>query len=324
MLTEFENHAARRDNPHNVTKEQVGLGNVENYALADKTEVIKMERDDLYIDSTKMSWVQEALLTYMYNLGLVNGKGEFIIAPIDHRVTVETNIDEFNGLLTLHGTHSTAVSVDVRVREVYFGVLQETLLFERLNTPIIDTIWTVDTTGIHLTHSREYQIELLFRDLEGLQIGRYVHSTQDSYTDYMKPYFVVDPENNIHIYGFSPNAFTVQAVIKNAMGQVLGTVNNIIVDNNQNKGGFFHLISSQLNKNFIYKVEITAFNRHGNELGRKDQESVSIHQLDKGLFYYNTIQRAWYYDMRYFGTSMDNPIRYIDKGRLPNYTVGGV
>jgi hypothetical protein len=48
-LAILNTHASRTNNPHNVTKSQVGLGNVENYSIASWTDMQNGTRNDRYV-----------------------------------------------------------------------------------------------------------------------------------------------------------------------------------------------------------------------------------------------------------------------------------
>lgn len=74
----IQSHIQRKDNPHNVTKEQVGLGNVQNYPLATREEVMALERNDRYIDARNNAWVQEAFDAYLKRVGIVDENGQMV------------------------------------------------------------------------------------------------------------------------------------------------------------------------------------------------------------------------------------------------------
>jgi hypothetical protein len=48
-LTPLNSHTARTDNPHGVTKAQVGLGNVSNYAVATSGEALAGSSNTTYM-----------------------------------------------------------------------------------------------------------------------------------------------------------------------------------------------------------------------------------------------------------------------------------
>lgn len=77
-MSAIVNHIQRKDNPHNVTKVQVGLDKIENFPLASRQEVIDLSREDRYIDATRTDWVQEAFDNYLETLGLIDSDGNLV------------------------------------------------------------------------------------------------------------------------------------------------------------------------------------------------------------------------------------------------------
>lgn len=72
-------HSIRRDNPHNVTKDQVELSHIENYPMATREEIMALVRDDRYIDVSDTDAVDEAFTKYMISLGIlkINNSASF-------------------------------------------------------------------------------------------------------------------------------------------------------------------------------------------------------------------------------------------------------
>lgn len=69
-----EGHIADKNNPHNVNKEQVGLGNVENFSIATAQEARELSAPNKYITPQNLG----AALDYFYQervLGLFTGDG---------------------------------------------------------------------------------------------------------------------------------------------------------------------------------------------------------------------------------------------------------
>lgn len=74
-MSAIVDHINRKDNPHNVTKAQVGLNHLQNFPLADRNEVLALSRNDRYIDAARTDWVQEAFDNYLVTKGLVDAEG---------------------------------------------------------------------------------------------------------------------------------------------------------------------------------------------------------------------------------------------------------
>lgn len=60
--TPFGDHVANVGNPHNLTKAQVDLGNVQNYATATLPQALEGTRDDLYVTASQVAAVVQNVL----------------------------------------------------------------------------------------------------------------------------------------------------------------------------------------------------------------------------------------------------------------------
>jgi len=161
----FVEHVARRDNPHQVTKAQIGLSNIENYPIATEAEVRAMLRSDRYIDAANTAWIQSALLTYMQEKGLLDSNGALIVAPVDTLGTVVFTITE-SGVVTITGTHPTAVSVDATLSHATISTLFHD------NLTVTATNWTFPTSDLNLDPNITFSLDLVYRDSSGHQISK--------------------------------------------------------------------------------------------------------------------------------------------------------
>ena len=169
----FLEHVARRDNPHQVTKAQLGLDNIQNYPLATETEVRAMLRTDRYIDAANTAWIQSALLTYMQEKGLLDANGALVVAPTD---TLGRNIFTINdlGAVTITGTHPTAHTVDVTLSHPTISTLFQD------NIVVTSTNWIFPSSGLNLDPNVTFNLDVVYRDANGYQLsmGHYT-STKD-------------------------------------------------------------------------------------------------------------------------------------------------
>lgn len=67
-LTPLNNHLADHTNPHQVTKAQVGLGNVQNYGIAAQSDVAAATSNALYVTPYAMAGVTNSLSSHIANL----------------------------------------------------------------------------------------------------------------------------------------------------------------------------------------------------------------------------------------------------------------
>ena len=161
----FQEHVARRDNPHQVTKAQLGLDQLQDYPIANEAEVRAMLRTDRYINATNTSWIQGALLGYLFEKGLVDANGLLRVAPVD-TVGVTTFTIETDGSVVLSGTHPTAHTVDLTLSHPSI----DTQTWDGL--AVIATQWTLDTAALSLDNTIDYKLDLVYRDNGGEQTGK--------------------------------------------------------------------------------------------------------------------------------------------------------
>lgn len=86
----FETHIKRVDDPHDTRLEHIGLDKLRNYDIATRNEVIAMVRNDRYIDlETSTSYINDAFLKYVTDLGLVDSNGDLLKPLPDYSAQIE-------------------------------------------------------------------------------------------------------------------------------------------------------------------------------------------------------------------------------------------
>jgi hypothetical protein len=162
----FQEHVARRDNPHQVTKAQLGLNNIQNYPLANATEISAMARTDRYINASDTAAIQAALIVYMKEVGLMDSSNNLLIAPVDALGTVTFEI-QLDHSLILRGNHSLAKTVDLMLSHPNLATPR---IFD--SQPINSTLWIANTAGISLTETTPYRLDVVYRNVSGGQISK--------------------------------------------------------------------------------------------------------------------------------------------------------
>lgn len=84
-------HLDDKQNPHGVSKNQVGLGNVSNFGIATEEEAESGENDDKYMTPSKTKRAIESLIPKPYKI-LFNGNTRFA----DGEVTLSESVNKFN------------------------------------------------------------------------------------------------------------------------------------------------------------------------------------------------------------------------------------
>lgn len=103
--TELNNHLNDKDNPHEVNKQQVGLGNVANYTIVPLTQAAESEANDLYTTPASVRAIIE------------NAVGKALKAHIEnknnpHEVDTYTKREIDNALAGKVGTSGTAYDTE--------------------------------------------------------------------------------------------------------------------------------------------------------------------------------------------------------------------
>ena len=88
----FTSHVNNHENPHEVTKEQIGLGNVDNTADADKP-----------VSNPQQAYIQEAIDGALTGIGstVANKSNAYGLAIINSDMYASTSLDDLSGTLVL-------------------------------------------------------------------------------------------------------------------------------------------------------------------------------------------------------------------------------
>ena len=157
-------HIARTDNPHLVTKEQLGLGSVNNYPMASRETVLALTSQTNYVDLDNLAWVSEAFTNYMDSLGLLNPDGSFVTVPYDTLGTPYFTLDET--VYNLEGTHPTAFSVRATIESN--GVV----LGELPAVNLTADYWNLPLASLNLVPGNTYLAKIVYLDSLGEPISQ--------------------------------------------------------------------------------------------------------------------------------------------------------
>ena len=220
----IQEHISRQDNPHGVTKAQVGLGNVMNYPVASATEINALTANDRYIRLTDIELVNSAFTQYMKDIGLMDANGNIIPSPVDTDGDVTFEIDAYGSVL-LEGTHPVAYYVDVTVTQA------GELVFDQTKIQVVSEQWSANVSTLVLDPDLPYSLAVIYRDANGKQLSR-----ADSVNGDLDPIaggninFIINDDNwKGTLSGNTPGALTVDVRIEEE-GELVYSGTNIPVD----------------------------------------------------------------------------------------------
>ena len=154
MPTTLQQHIADKNNPHQVTKEQAGLGEIENFPLATKAEVIALEAEDRYVDINNIEWINEAFIEYLKRIGLADDNGDLLKPNVEAGLFFDLSND---GQGSLNGTSSNATKVTVTLLDGSGSIFHQVS-----DLPITDINgnWTVDVSSLAFNPSETYTAQV--------------------------------------------------------------------------------------------------------------------------------------------------------------------
>ena len=170
----YDSHIANSDNPHNVTKSQIGLGNVTNVSTTDTITL-----------NSENNITSGAVYTALENkVDKVSGKGlsdqNFTLAEKtklaglknydDTSIQSRISANE-NAITTLNGDSSVSGSVDKKIADAVAGITQLDfkIVSELPSTGIKGTIYLIRGTGTETT--QQYN-EYIWLDNKWEQLGK--------------------------------------------------------------------------------------------------------------------------------------------------------
>lgn len=309
----LEEHILRRDNPHQVTKEQVGLGLVQNYPLASQNEITSMTTAERYIDSAHLVHVQTALRNYMTQLGLLNAQGNLAVAPIDTAGTIEFMIYN-NGTFVLNGIHPAAAMVDVYI---YLGNQK---VAERLGINLNNQRWNYPNTTLVFNAGETYEARVNYRNAQGRQLskGNKFSEFNNSIPADAFINFLMEPSGRFLFYGYAPGAISGRVVVTDPIGTQVWVRENVSVELGT---GYWSIDATDatLNPTVAYTATFYAYNAIPEEMWRISTTVVVVEGEDGVALVRDQARNAWYYDFKpYTAWEGVDPslFEYVDFGRL--------
>lgn len=121
--TEFDNHVGNTSNPHGVTKSQVGLGSVENYAIATKAQAEAGTVTNRYMTPLRVKEAIEALAPQSDKWELITHTVFSVAAPATEFTGIATHFRRFKlRFKALSSTNTQAhTSIFLRINNTSTG-----------------------------------------------------------------------------------------------------------------------------------------------------------------------------------------------------------
>ena len=220
----IQEHILRKDNPHGVTKDHIGLGNLMDFPVASVAEIISLSATDRYIRASDIDQVNGAFTQYLQDIGLMDENGEIIRSPID--TLGETTFDiASDGTVTLNGTHPTAHSVDIKVTQAGAEV------FSQSDIMLANEAWAADVSTLILDPDLAHNLVTIYRDVDGNQISRAdtIGGKIPLIDGGTIGLIINSVDSTGTLYGNTPGAVTVDVTVKEN-GSLIYSGTNISVD----------------------------------------------------------------------------------------------
>lgn len=297
----IQDHIARRDNPHGLTKAQVGLSNVFNFRLATREEVIAMERNDLYVDFNNSQWVSEAFRNYMFTLGIIDENGNYTTTPTDTLGSVYYYQD-MQQVLRLSGTHPEANSVKV---ELY---IDNSLTKTYDDVPVISTDWEINDNTISVGQSQTSYVIVYYKNSTG---GIDSRAVEQLVIQNVQATFIIDAQTKLAtLTGVATGFDSLNITIKDNTGATVNTFNAIDVSETTNWSVDFgdteyEAPSYTAEIDYMLGSDVSFNGLYYSQLGNDEPGTKILTDPETG---------AEYVDFRRFPDLTDEGLYYIDEG----------
>lgn len=214
-------HVARTDNPHMDTKELVGLGELENYPIADTETILAMSSGMHYLSVDSLPDIKLAFIEYMKRIGLMDEFGNFIRIPVDTLGTEWFILQDSNFIL--RGLHPSATTVDAIIKSD--GVVVATT--PRIN--VVNGTWDIDVSPYSLVPGNTYTADLVYWDAVGVEIGTAV-VVVESVGISVETFTINEDTEYAYLNGLFNNYDTVTAEVRQG-STVIYTGNAVLLNN---------------------------------------------------------------------------------------------
>lgn len=298
----IQEHIADLSNPHQDSKEKIGLGNIQNFPLATRAEVMALSSNERYIDNNNLGWVGEAFIQYMKDLKILDANGEYLDIPTDNLGTVifyRTPSEDS----VLFGTHPEAVSLSYKI------FLENTVISTVENIILSNGTWSNDIATTNLNDNANYRLEIEYKRADGslYSNGVYYYISTETQTQLQ-----VDILNEKLLVSGAVQGYDKINVEILEDNQVIRQVNNI----STNLGGWtIDLSAIVVDLAKEYKVRVTHFINNV-ELETFTELAVEKSVPDGTLYYIDPESGDEYYDFRRVENLSDVGLYYVDLGEL--------
>jgi hypothetical protein len=269
MTTSIEDHIADTNNPHQVTKAQIGLGRVFNYPPASDAEIKALTRNDRYIRQADAATIKVAFNEYLYSIGLTDQQGWLKVAPIDGSGSAVFIIDPDNQSVTVRGAHPDAYSVDIFIHpadDPYDPV------HSKLDIVLVNGLWVANTAGLSLDPYQSWILTVVHRTDNEEFMSKLKVTNQSEYVTYL----LIDALTGIsHLFGYAAGAGYIKLeVFEGAVKKYTKT--DIPVDDNNGYFWKHKMVNFTLDPSKTYRVRTTLLRADKSEITHFDTVSSNV------------------------------------------------
>lgn len=294
-------HVARTDNPHEVTKEQVGLGNLENFPVADTNTVLSMSSAFHYIPVDGLPAVKTAFINYMKSIGLMDELGNFIRIPVDTLGSVWFILQDSDFILA--GNHPTGTTVDAIISSdgVTVAIIPK--------VPITNGRWDMDLSGITLVPGNTYVANLVYWDAAGVEIST-AEEVVKSVGISIETFEINDDTELGYLDGLTNNYDRVSAIVTQN-GVTVFSGDALIVGNVYT----FNMLNIVFDKTLTYTATVIGHYGDLESLPIVVDNTIGVSPLGT-LTYIDPATGLTNIDFREFTDLSDVGLYYVDEGAL--------
>ena len=299
----IQQHISDFNNPHGLTKQKIGLGNVQNFPMATQDEVISMSRTDVYIEAYNKEWIGQAFNKYIVDLGILDQDGNFLLAQTNTNGEIQF-YEDLDGVIHLLGTNVKAFKVKATVFE------NDVALQTYDNVLLSSSQWVVDVSSLTFDPAASYRVEVENYDSNSNYLGKQFDQLILMNSDVN---FEYNPDTRIGVLKGLGKGFTFIDIILNKNGSPIKTFLQLPVSAQDLWSANVSDIAFDLNA--TYRADVTYYTEDV-AIEEKQYIATVVNSQAGTLTYVDPESGDTYYDFRNVADLSNTDLTYIDAGEL--------